>query len=136
MTAETDITAIDDGGASTALEVRTALTSVLGRADDHLLGEWQTPTLAGSWVAYGTPFQAPRYRKTASGIVYIEGLVKSGSGTIFTLPVGYRPAASQLFATMTYNKTIGRLDVGSDGVVAMGSGSSDYFAIHCSFSSA
>lgn len=33
MTAETDIAAIDDGGANTAAEVRTALTSVLGRAD-------------------------------------------------------------------------------------------------------
>ncbi len=32
MTAETDIAAIDDGGANTALEVRTALTSVLARA--------------------------------------------------------------------------------------------------------
>lgn len=37
MTAETDITAINDGGANTAAEVRTALTSVLTRADliDH-----------------------------------------------------------------------------------------------------
>lgn len=33
MTAETDIAAIDDGGANTAAEVRTALTSVLNRAD-------------------------------------------------------------------------------------------------------
>lgn len=33
MSAETDIAAIDDGGANTAAEVRTALTSVLGRAD-------------------------------------------------------------------------------------------------------
>jgi hypothetical protein len=36
MTAETDIAAIDDGGANTAAEVRTALTSVLARAD----GAW------------------------------------------------------------------------------------------------
>lgn len=33
MTAETDITAIDDGDGNTASEVRTALTSVLARAD-------------------------------------------------------------------------------------------------------
>lgn len=33
MTAESDIAAIDDGGANTAAEVRTALTSVLARAD-------------------------------------------------------------------------------------------------------
>lgn len=33
MTAETDIAAIDDGGANTAAEVRTAFTSVLDRAD-------------------------------------------------------------------------------------------------------
>lgn len=38
MTAEADIAAIDDGGANTAAEVRTALTGVLGRAD------------AGGWV--------------------------------------------------------------------------------------
>jgi len=34
MSAETDIAAIDDSGANTAAEVRTALTSVLARADD------------------------------------------------------------------------------------------------------
>ena len=36
MTAETDIAAIDDSGANTAGEVRTALTSVLERADSAI----------------------------------------------------------------------------------------------------
>lgn len=47
MSAETDIAAIDDGGENTALEVRTALTSVLGRAD---LGSWQDPAVPDGTV--------------------------------------------------------------------------------------
>ncbi len=43
MTAETDIAAIDDGGANTVAEVRTALTSVLGRT-------WQDPALPNGTV--------------------------------------------------------------------------------------
>lgn len=49
MTAETDIAAIDDGGANTAAEVRTALTSVLGRAD---LGSLPTPSAKGDIAVY------------------------------------------------------------------------------------
>jgi len=40
MTAETDIAAIDDSGANTASEVRTALTSVLARGSDtHVVAQ-------------------------------------------------------------------------------------------------
>lgn len=48
MTAETDIAAIDDGGANTAAEVRTALTSVLGRGNTLL---YPVTPPAGSSVA-------------------------------------------------------------------------------------
>ena len=40
MSAETDIAAIDDSGANTASEVRTALTSVLARGSDtHVVAQ-------------------------------------------------------------------------------------------------
>lgn len=62
MTAESDIAAIDDGGANTASEVRTALTSVLARADDTdipvysdagMSDEFTAGTLDGQWSVVG-----------------------------------------------------------------------------------
>jgi len=56
MTAEIDIAAIDDGGANTASEVRTALTSVLARADSMaLLDSWTYSTDVASITFTGLP---------------------------------------------------------------------------------
>lgn len=83
----------------------------------------QTPTLAGAWVNFGAPFQTARYWKDAHGVVHLEGLVKSGVGTIFTLPTGYRPVADNLFAAIAGTPTdVGRIDVTSSGAVSLGSG--------------
>lgn len=50
---------------------------------------WITPTLAGSWASSaGLTIQ---YRRK-NGVVYLKGRAVSGaSGTIFTLPAGFRP---------------------------------------------
>lgn len=55
--------------------------------------DWILPTLGASWVNYAAPYGPVRYRKLASGMVVMEGLMSSGTvnGTAFTLPVGYRP---------------------------------------------
>jgi hypothetical protein len=55
-------------------------------------GWTSTGTMSNSWVNTGAPWQTAQYR-LKSGIVYIEGTIKSGSAaaTIFTLPVGMRP---------------------------------------------
>lgn len=58
-----------------------------------------SPTLSGSWTDYGSGWQGIQYYKTSEGVVHIEGrgLRNGGSQTIFTLPSGYRPAATMKF---------------------------------------
>lgn len=61
---------------------------------------WIAPTLLNGWVNYGSGWDTAGYRKDSSGRVYLKGLVKSGTvnATAFTLPAGYRPPASKMFA--------------------------------------
>jgi hypothetical protein len=48
-------------------------------------------TLTNGWSNYGSGFATAAYYKDKRGIVHLKGLVKNGTGTIFILPVGYRP---------------------------------------------
>lgn len=82
---------------------------------------WTDLTLKGGWAAFslvnGT-YAWPQYTKSADGIVTIKGLIKSGtvtSGTVIaTLPPGYRPAATLVFA-VSQNYDFGRIDILSNG---------------------
>ena len=49
--------------------------------------------LQNGWLNYGAPYGPGRFRKLASGLVVMEGLIHSGTpNTIaFVMPVGYRP---------------------------------------------
>jgi hypothetical protein len=59
---------------------------------------WQIAgTAAGfqnGWANYVAPYGPVRWRKLASGLVLMEGLMQSGTlgATAITLPVGWRPA--------------------------------------------
>jgi len=74
--------------------------------------------LLNSWVNYGSWGDAG-YRKLASGLVVLKGLVKSGSdpGAIFVLPSGYRPADASIFACDDAAGS-GRIDVDASGNVS------------------
>lgn len=65
---------------------------------------WINATLLNSWVAFGSGFSTPGYRRL-NGMVYLRGVVKDGvltQGTsIFTLPAGFRPSATLRFATVS-----------------------------------
>jgi hypothetical protein len=53
-------------------------------------------------------------------MVELKGLVKDGSAggnSIFVLPVGYRPAADKMFASIRGNNGIARIDVRTSGAV-------------------
>lgn len=79
------------------------------------------PSLTSGWLDFGPTYQGAGYYKDRSGRVHISGLVKSGTtgtaATIFTLPVGYRPAADQRFAQAGAGGTLAVVDVLSDGRV-------------------
>lgn len=97
---------------------------------------WFTPTLLNSWTNFGSGFQTARYRRLPSGQVEIQGLVAGGTGplsTVFTLPVGYRPAAALVFATIA-NNALARLDVEADGDVRWVLGGTNAFlSLNCVF---
>lgn len=102
---------------------------------------WITVTsMSGGWVNYGSGWPPLQYRRTNEGVVHITGLIKNGSGNIFTLPVGFWPSPSGglgrlIFLQMCYNDAQARVDVTADGVVTCGwlqSGNA-WLSIHLSF---
>jgi hypothetical protein len=86
-------------------------------------GDWQTPTLLNSWVnPYPGIHNNPEYRIDSFGMVHLQGMVGGGSaGTIFTLPVGFRPTLPQTFKVNANSGSI-RIDVNADGTVTTTSG--------------
>lgn len=77
------------------------------------------PTLVNSWVNYGGTAAPAGYWKDAFGVVHLRGCVKDGTAdtTVFTLPVGYRPAVDHKGAT-TENNTARALAITASGVVS------------------
>lgn len=106
-------------------------------------GQWHEIDAVGeiqfqnTWVHYDTSLYGPcRYRKTSSGLVVMQGLMKSGtiSTTLpaFILPVGYRPSVRLLITTMS-NSAISRMDIETNGNVLPYSGSNAWYSIACVF---
>jgi hypothetical protein len=66
---------------------------------------WATPTLATNWSNLNaSSHQTVQYRKNALGNVEIKGVAAKSTAlvtpdSIFTLPVGFRPARETLFGT-------------------------------------
>ena len=54
------------------------------------IGNWQAMSLGGGWSNVGGQ-QAAEYTRDSSGFVHVRGTIGGGSGTVFTLPNGYRP---------------------------------------------
>lgn len=77
------------------------------------------PSLSSGWSNFGAPYAGIRYRRGASRLVTIEGLINGGSnGTLFVLPAGYRPAGTLIFIVMRDSGTA-RIDVAADGTVSV-----------------
>lgn len=92
-----------DAAAGGVFRLRTGDGDAIRLTDDGLEMDdnWIAPTFSGTWANYDvTPgWSHAGYRKDASGFVHLRGLVKDGTAnsTIFTLPVGYRPAQQEMF---------------------------------------
>lgn len=78
-----------------------------------------------SWVNFGGGFQPAQYWFDRDGVVHLAGSVKTGSAgtSVFTLPVGYRPAAQCAFA-VNANGAFGLVYVNTNGTVVVNTGSS------------
>lgn len=117
---------IQDDMQGLAESIESTLTGFGGIAAP---GAWTTiggsgaPAFVSGWGAFGFPHQVPQFRKVGNE-VKLRGLVlRSGAGTsgafgIFTLPVGCRPLAELVFATLGNNNALMRVDVEANGVVS------------------
>lgn len=70
----------------------------------NLVGTAGQPAFAANWANFGGGWAAAAFMKDHNGFVHLKGLVaasaaQANQNTIFTLPVGYRPAESHQFAT-------------------------------------
>jgi hypothetical protein len=99
----------------------------------HNVGAAGEPAFEDGWSNYGA-FAPARFRKLATGVVTVQGLVKratlpASQSTIFTLPVGYRPHTSEVngFACYGYGSDdstrVNRIDVWYHGPVLWVEGS-------------
>lgn len=99
---------------------------------------WTAMTLTNGWSNYGAGgYQVAQYTKI-NGVVYIQGLIKSGtlgSSGYFTMPVGYRPAGHLQWTSMSAGG-VADLRVFSTGaacVYALVSGTTASVSITCSY---
>ncbi|MFN2466130.1 MAG: hypothetical protein ABR598_07690 [Candidatus Dormibacteria bacterium] len=89
----------------------SSTTLLTGGGGDQV---WIAPTLAGAWAVYAG--NAPGYRIDALGFVHLRGMLQGGSGTMFTLPVAYRPAQATQHDAAQGGGTY-RVQVNADGTV-------------------
>jgi hypothetical protein len=87
----------------------------------HLVGETGDPgvTFAPSWKNFAPPWADAAFYKDREGVVHLQGTV-AGSGLfdeVFTLPPGYRPAASEAFVVGGNGGKVARVVVSGSGEV-------------------
>jgi hypothetical protein len=91
---------------------------------------WTAPTLVNSWANTGD-YETAGFRKDGMGFVHLKGMLGSGTAAaIFTLPVGYRPAATAVFAINAYS-AFAELTITSAGVVSLTAGTRSYVSLEC-----
>ncbi len=84
--------------------------------------QWTDIPLQNGWVnEFGVPYSPAGYQVLPTGEVRFRGSISAGTGAIFTLPVGLRPANSQFFTCYT-GGGVGRLLVNNAGVVSLNAG--------------
>lgn len=84
------------------------------------------PAFLNSWVNFGSDHAVAAFYKQPNGWVRLKGLVKSGSSTIFTLPVGYRPPFDAVFTSVS-NGTECMIRVDTSGNVSKPIGGSNVY---------
>lgn len=119
--AEQYFAGLTDGGANPGGRTAAGWYRVFPGSDDT--GWIALPLLAG-WVAYGGGTGSPRYRRK-DGRVQVVGLIKNGTATagttLATLPAGFRPSSTEIYAV--HNGTAARgVQVDTSGNIQCGVG--------------
>ncbi|MGF2617727.1 hypothetical protein FZC84_11875 [Rossellomorea vietnamensis] len=104
--------------------IEAGLDMMVGRklyASDINTEGFITAALRNAWVNYGGAFYPAGYMKDPMGFVHLRGLIRSGysASAPFTLPAGMRPSSEILLPCLTYNNTIGRIAIKTNGDVVI-----------------
>lgn len=100
---------------------------------------WTTPTLTSPWSAPSPGWDTLQYAKDVNGIVHLRGLISSngvpGVVTVATLPAGFRPANSHMFALPFGGSGLALWYVTPTGAIALqnsivGALANTYYAFH------
>jgi hypothetical protein len=95
--------------------------------DWHFVGAVGEPAFGAGWSNFNAiPDEMAAYWKDSAGIVRLRGIVIGGTGTIFTLPAGYRPNGSRRFVVAGDN-AFARITVAATGIVSLVSGTATSF---------
>lgn len=100
--------------------------------DASTLPLWTDISLQGTWANYGAGYNSAQFTKSASGRVFLKGLVRNGAAAVSTigqLPEGYRPAGRLVFQVGTSANVSGRIDVDSDGSIIFYAGSTSWVGL-------
>jgi hypothetical protein len=92
---------------------------------------WNPFPYVNGWVDYGSGYSPSGFRKLSNGLVILRGLVANGTATtIFTLPVGYRPAIVMLYIAATNIAALAcRIDISPGGVLTHSGGNSGWISM-------
>ena len=115
-------TFVDNTGSINADWLNDVDAFVYGVEDWHEVGATGEPAFAGTWTNVGGVNDTAGFYKDGSMRAYVKGMVKSGTGDIFTLPVGYRPPKTIQLAT-SGDASFARIQVASTGVISLVNGS-------------
>ena len=79
---------------------------------------WIAPTLINGWINRGASYEPVGYKKDELGTVRLKGSLNGGviGSTMFTLPVGYRPAYSR-YLPIIANNAANYLEITSAGTL-------------------
>lgn len=113
----------DAGHESIANEILRVIGLPQDKGSCKGVGRPQTPAFLNAWVNFGSSYEPVSFYKDKEGIVHLQGLMKDGStvaySSIFVLPLGWRPAATQIFA-VNANHAFGEIEIRADGMVQVG----------------
>lgn len=105
--------------------------------DDYLpVVPWIPVTFQNNWVNFGGTYQVAQYRKIGDS-VQLRGVVKSGTvgQPMFTLPAGFtNPTNGNLQVAVPANSVYGLLEILTNGIVQLTTGSNAAVSINIQFS--
>ena len=101
-----------------------------GATTRALVPPWIAVSFENSWANYGGGYQEAAYYRGQDMVVHLRGVINSGTtgATAFTLPAGYRPPASCIFAVAS-NGAFGVVDITAAGAVSMTSVNNTYVSL-------